>query len=181
MKCPEIHANIDLYDVLSRQEQEHVDAHLVTCPACRERFEQVMQLQKLLQAAASVHPQPEYPDLVTARIMKAVEQQARPRHGIVQRLVDSLMYVPVRYACAIIAALLITGFIYENSRPQQVPVISHAANGTQPLLNTSVFLQNVRKTSKANRISCLNLCQADAGSTTCSDCKKQFSKRYSRL
>ncbi|PZE19533.1 zf-HC2 domain-containing protein [Paenibacillus xerothermodurans] len=78
MQCQEalplMHEYLD--GSLSRPEALELKKHLVACPSCRERLNELEKMEALIQAA----PRPTVPDGLTERIMQALPP-AQQKHG----------------------------------------------------------------------------------------------------
>lgn len=188
MKCSAVRLNLDLYEELSDAERQRIDTHVAACSDCRARFEQVQQTRQLVRTAASVQIAPEAPVYLTARIMRSIEhKEARRSNTGWMLMVDTIRVSTLRYACGVVATLLVIGFVYEQARQEQLPVIpvATARAGEGPLLNSARFVGNLKKhraaIAPAGFIWCMKVCQAADGSVVCSDCKKQYAKLYSKI
>jgi|GEM_PF-919626 len=188
MRCSDNQKKLDIYDLLSARERKEVDIHIATCPECAAAFERIKQVQALIRKAGSVKPEPDDPLDLTGRIMYGIEQEPSGRRDLLPSIsIRWIRIQPLRYAYGIVSLLLIAGFVYETMRPVQ-PMdksIAVASVPTEVPLNTAVFLKKLEKArggaSAMTMLQCIRACRAENGSVVCYDCKKQYTKLYSKL
>ncbi len=190
MRCSDIRKELELYDMLDAHERKQVDTHIAMCPECGALFERVQQAQALIRRAAAVRPEPDDALHLTARIMHGIEHERGKQRNTPwwSLLATALRMQPLRYAYGVVSLLLIGSFVYESARPVRTStalVIPVAPATSEVHLNTTAFLENLRKPRKESKtktfLGCIQACQTADGSVECTDCRKLYTKFYSKL
>lgn len=190
MRCSDIQKDLELYDLLGARARARVDAHIAACAECSALFESIQRTQALIRKAAEVRPEPDDALHLTTSIMHRIEHERDKQRNTpwLSLLITRLQMQPLRYAYGVVSLLLIGSFVYESTRPMQMSaalVVPVASATSEVHLNTTAFLENLRRLRKESKtktfLGCIQACQTADGGIECTDCKKLYTKFYSKL
>lgn len=112
MNCNRMKEKIYLYNELTSSERKALDEHLNQCDECSTLARQLVYSQRLIKEATRHKPEMTNPNLLTQRIMMAIEtEKSRPLFAFIIDYLDSLF---LRYAISAVSVFLISFFVYEQ-------------------------------------------------------------------
>ncbi len=116
MECPDVRKNLSAYleGIVSPEDQEFIDQHLASCPACSRALYELNRTGKVLKNLKEVEPPPG----MKQKIMARVREEAEPKKGLIQKLFYPLhIKVPLEaFATVLIAVLAV--YMFKTVEPE---------------------------------------------------------------
>lgn len=178
MNCKEAERRIYLYRELTSREREETEAHMASCPACRELGARVSDERKMLaDLMRAPHVAPD-PLRLTQRIMSRVEQTRSEKVFVIGPLNFIAVGNTLRYAMAVLSVMLIATFISDYSATPETTSSFTASEADKSRLNSSSFLEILKEKNKTESSSSVYHCVMSclqAQDANCSECGTKFS------
>lgn len=204
MNCRSCQKIIYLYNEAAECERKQVQAHVSSCSVCKKIYQEaVLQRNLLKKFLPSVQSEGNDP-LLTNRILKKIIHAKESEISVLDRLVDFLHSVPVRYALAAVSFFLISFFFMESLQStEHHPVVADQPSSyhrmifqpnaselrlTDPQLKQTIEEGDYIKAatelfSKQQKslsfYECFQICFTNQNEDKCSQCKTKYAKlRY---